>query len=290
MDLVGFVQTVASGVLTGGVYAMVGIGLSLIFGVMRIVNFAHGEFMAVGMYISFALFRSWHIDPYLSLIVVAPAGFLLGAFVERVLLAPIQNAAEHSLILMTVGIGLILTNALLWMFGAHPETIYTSYSTRTVAIGPITLSVPLLVSFLLTILVVAGLFLVLTRTDLGRAIRAAAQNRDAAELQGVDTRFVQTAVFGIGIVLAMAAGVLLLPALYVFPTVGGIFTLKAFVVTVLGGMGSIVGAIWGGLLLGIVESVAAGLGATGYRDAFGLVAFLLVMLVRPQGLFGSKHV
>jgi branched-chain amino acid transport system permease protein len=290
MDLVGFVQTVASGILTGGVYAMVGIGLSLIFGVMRIVNFAHGEFMAVGMYIAFALFRAFHIDPYLSLLAVAPAGFLLGAFVERVLLAPIQNAAEHSLILMTVGIGLILSNALLLIFGAHPETIYTSYSTRTVRIAAITLSVPLLVSFALTVIVVAGLFLILTRTDLGRAIRAAAQNRDAAELQGVDTRFVQTAVFGIGIVLSMAAGVLLLPALYVFPTVGGIFTLKAFVVTVLGGMGSIVGAIWGGLLLGIVESVGAGLGATGYRDAFGLVAFLLVMLIRPQGLFGSKHV
>ena len=290
MDLVGFVQTVASGILTGGVYAMVGIGLSLIFGVMRIVNFAHGEFMAVGMYIAFALFRSLHLDPYLSLIVVAPAGFLLGVLVERVLLAPIQNAAEHSLILMTVGVGLILSNALLLIFGAHPETIYTSYSTRTVRIAAITLSVPLLVSFALTIIVVAALFLVLTRTDLGRAIRASAQNRDAAELQGIDTRLVQTAVFGIGIVLSMAAGVLLLPALYVFPTVGGIFTLKAFVVTVLGGMGSIVGAIWGGLLLGVVESVGAGLGATGYRDAFGLVAFLLVLLVRPQGLFGSSHV
>ena len=290
MDLVGFVQTVASGVLTGGVYAMVGIGLSLIFGVMRIVNFAHGEFMAVGMYIAFALFRSLHVDPYLSLLAVAPAGFLLGAFVERVLLAPIQNAAEHSLILMTVGVGLILSNALLLIFGAHPETIYTSYSTRTVHLGAITLSVPLLVSFALTVLVVAALFLVLTRTDLGRAIRAAAQNRDAAELQGVDTRFIQTAVFGIGIVLSMAAGVLLLPALYVFPTVGGIFTLKAFVVTVLDGMDSIVGAIWDGLLLDIVESIGAELGATGYRDAFGLVAFLLVLLVRPQGLFGTSRV
>ena len=231
-----------------------------------------------------------HVDPYLSLLAVAPAGFLLGAFVERVLLAPIQNAAEHSLILMTVGVGLILSNSLLLIFGAHPETIYTSYSTRTIRIAAITLSVPLLVSFALTVIVVAILFFVLTRTDLGRAIRGTAQNRDAAELQGVDTRFVQTAVFGIGIVLSMAAGVLLLPALYVFPTVGGIFTLKAFVVTVLGGMGSIVGAIWGGLLLGVVESVGAGLGATGYRDAFGLVAFLLVLLVRPQGLFGTSRV
>ena len=290
MSPVSLIQTVASGVLTGGVYAMVGIGLSLIFGVMRIVNFAHGEFMAVGMYLAFALFRAFHLDPYLSLLCVAPAGILLGTVVERGLLSPIRNAAEHAPILMTVGVGLVLSNTLLLVFGAHPETIYTSYSTRTVQVFSITFSVPLLVSFGLTVLVVAALYTILTRTDLGRAIRASAQNPDAAELQGVDTRFIRTAVFAIGTVLSMAAGVLLLPALYVFPTIGGIFTLKAFVVTVLGGMGSVVGAIWGGLLLGVVESVAAGLGATGSRDAFGLIAFLLVLLVRPAGLFGRSRV
>ena len=290
MTPIALIQTVASGVLTGGVYAMVGIGLSLIFGVMRIVNFAHGEFMAVGMYLAFVLFRVAGLDPYVSLLCVAPAGLILGAAVERLLLAPIQNSAEHAPILMTVGVGLILSNVLLLVFGAHPETIYTSYSTRTVRIFSVTLSLPLLVSFALTVLVVAALYLVLTRTDFGRAIRGSAQNRDAAELQGVDTRFVRTAVFAIGTVLSMAAGVLLLPALYVFPTIGGIFTLKAFVVTVLGGMGSVVGAIWGGLLLGVVESVAASFGATGSRDAFGLVAFLLVLLVRPAGLFGRSRV
>ncbi len=269
---------------------LIAAGLSLIFGVMRIVNFAHGEFMAVGMYLAFVLFRVAGLDPYVSLLCVAPAGLLLGAAVERLLLAPIQNSAEHAPILMTVGVGLILSNVLLLVFGAHPETIYTSYSTRTVRIFSVTLSLPLLVSFALTVLVVAALYLVLTRTDFGRAIRGSAQNRDAAELQGVDTRFVRTAVFAIGTVLSMAAGVLLLPALYVFPTIGGIFTLKAFVVTVLGGMGSVVGAIWGGLLLGVVESVAASFGATGSRDAFGLVAFLLVLLVRPAGLFGRSRV
>jgi branched-chain amino acid transport system permease protein len=291
MTPVAFLQTVASGVLTGGVYAMVGIGLTLIFGVMRMVNFAHGEFMAVGMYLAFLLFRAFHLDPYLSLFFVAPVGLLLGAAVERFLLAPIQNATEqHAPILMTVGVGLILSNVLLLAFGAHPETIYTAYSTRTVRLFSITLSVPLLASFGLTVLVVAALFWLLTRTDLGRAIRASAQNRDAAELQGIDTAFIRTAVFAIGTVLSMAAGVLLLPALYVFPTIGGIFTLKAFVVTVLGGMGSMVGAIWGGLLLGVVESVAAGFGATGSRDAFGLIAFLLVLLARPAGLFGRSRV
>jgi branched-chain amino acid transport system permease protein len=291
MSFVALAQTVASGVLTGGVYAMVGIGLTVVFGVMRIVNFAHGEFLAVGMYLAFVLFRSLGLDPYLSLLPVVPAGLLLGAAVERLLLAPIKDSAEqHAPILMTVGVGLILSNTLLLVFGAHPETIYTSYSTRTVHLFSITLSVPLLVSFALTALGVGLLYLVLTRTDFGRAVRATAQNRDAAELQGVDTRFVRTAVFAIGSSLSMAAGVLLLPALYVFPTIGGIFTLKAFVVTVLGGMGSVMGAIWGGLLLGVVESLAAGLGATGYRDAFGLIAFLIVLSVRPQGLFGTSRV
>jgi branched-chain amino acid transport system permease protein len=289
MTVVTVIQTIAGGVLTGGVYAMVGIGLSLIFGVMRIVNFAHGEFMAVGMYASYVLFRYLGIDPYLSLLLVAPGGALLGAVVERLALAPIAGAPEHSTILMTVGVGLILSNTLLFLFGAHPQTIFTSYSTSTLRVGPITLSLALIMSFGLTMVLIGGLWLLLTRTDLGRAIRATAQNRDAAELQGIDTSRVRTTVFSIGTVLAMTAGVLLLPVLYVFPTVGSIFTLKAFVVTVLGGMGSLLGAVVGGLVLGVVESVAASLGATGYRDAIGLVAFLVVLLIRPAGLFGSRN-
>jgi branched-chain amino acid transport system permease protein len=289
MTLVTALQTVVGGVLTGGVYAMVGIGLSLIFGVMRIVNFSHGEFMAVGMYSAFVLFRHAGIDPYLSLVLVVPGGALLGAAVERVLLTPIARAPEHTAILMTVGIGLILSNALLFAFGAHPQTIFTSYSTTTLRLGPVSLSVPLLVSFALTLAVIGALWFVLFRTDLGRSIRATAQNRDAAELQGVDTRRVRTLVFAIGSALAMTAGVLLLPVLYVFPTVGSIFTLKAFVVTVLGGMGNVAGAIVGGILLGTAESVGASLGATGYRDAIGLVAFLIVLLVRPAGLLGRSR-
>jgi branched-chain amino acid transport system permease protein len=256
---------------------------------MRIVNFSHGEFMAVGMYSAFVLFRHAGIDPYLSLVLVVPGGALLGAAVERVLLTPIARAPEHTAILMTVGIGLILSNALLFAFGAHPQTIFTSYSTTTLRLGPVSLSVPLLVSFALTLAVIGALWFVLFRTDLGRSIRATAQNRDAAELQGVDTRRVRTLVFAIGSALAMTAGVLLLPVLYVFPTVGSIFTLKAFVVTVLGGMGNVAGAIVGGILLGTAESVGASLGATGYRDAIGLVSFLIVLLVRPAGLLGRSR-
>lgn len=290
MSLIPILQTVAGGILTGGVYAMVGIGLSLIFGVMRVVNFAHGEFLAVGMYGTYILFRAFGIDPYFSLFLVLPAGMVLGAVVERLFLAPIAKAPEHSAILMTVGIGLILSNVLLFLFGAHPQTIFTSYSTSTVRIEGITLSVPLLISFGLTLVAILGLYAVLMKTNLGRGIRATAQNPDAAELQGVNTEFIRVVVFGIGTTLAMMAGVLLLPVLYVFPTVGTVFTLKAFVVTVLGGMGSVLGAIGGGLLLGVVESLGASFGMTGYRDAFGLIAFLLVLLIRPAGLFGKSRV
>ncbi|MEW6046666.1 MAG: branched-chain amino acid ABC transporter permease [Bacillota bacterium] len=288
--LTAFVQVLASGLLTGGLYALVGIGLSLIFGVMRVVNFAHGEFLALGMYSALVLFNRWHVDPFLALLIIFPAGVLLGFVVERVLLAPIAHAPEHSYILMTVGIGLIVSNLLLFGFGAHPQSIYTSYSTSTFHIGGVSLSKPLTASFALTVVIIAALYWLLLRTELGRAVRATAQNRQAAELQGVDTGRIRALVFGIGVALAAAAGTLMLPILYVIPTIGGTFTLKAFVVTVLGGMGNVIGAIGGGLLLGVTESLGATYVSSGYRDAFGLVAFLLVLLARPMGLFGKSRV
>jgi branched-chain amino acid transport system permease protein len=289
MDLATFVQVAISGLLTGGVYAIVGIGLSLIFGVMRVVNFAHGEFLALGMYAALLLFQRWHLDPYLAIVVVFPLSLVLGYLVERVFLAPIARAPEHTAILMTAGVGLVISNLLLFGFGAQPQSIYTSYSTATLRVGAVTFSLPLTVSFVLTVTAIVGLFVVLTRTELGRAMRATAQNRDAAELAGVDSGRVRGVAFGIGVALATLAGTLLLPVLYVIPTVGGVFTLKAFVVTVLGGMGNVLGAIGGGLILGVTESLGATFISSGYRDAFGLVAFMLVLLLRPAGLFGRSR-
>lgn len=288
--LAAFVQVLASGVLTGGLYALVGIGLALVFGVMRLVNFAHGEFLALGMYGALWLFNRWHIDPFLSVLIIFPAALVLGYLVERVLLAPISGAPEHSFILMTVGIGLIISNLLLFGFGAHPQSIYTAYSTSTFNVAGITFSKPLTASFLLTVAIIGALYWLLLRTELGRAVRATAQNRMAAELQGVDTSRIRALVFGIAAALAAVAGALMLPILYVIPTIGGTFTLKAFVVTVLGGMGNVAGAIGGGLLLGVAESLGATYVSSGYRDAFGLVAFLLVLLMRPAGLFGKSRV
>jgi len=290
MDLTTFMQVVVSGILTGGVYAVVGIGLSLIFGVMRVVNFAHGEFVALGMYAALLLFARAHIDPFLGILIIVPLSVVLGYGVEKVFIAPIARAPEHVSILMTVGVGLVISNLLLFGFGAQPQSIYTRYSTSTLQLGGVTFSLPLTLSFLITVVVILGLYLMLTRTELGRAMRATAQNRAAAELVGVDAAHVRSVAFGIGTAMAALAGTLLLPVLYVIPTVGGVFTLKAFVVTVLGGMGNVLGAIGGGLLLGVTESLGATYVSSAYRDAFGLVAFLLVLLFRPAGLFGRSRV
>ncbi len=288
--LTTFLQVFITGILTGGVYALVGIGLSLVFGVMRVVNFAHGEYVALGMYMSLLLFQRLHVDPFLSILILLPAIALLGYAVERVLIAPMIGAPQHMTILMTLGTGLVISNLLLYGFGAQPQSIYTWYSTRTFSPAGVTFSAPMTVSFLITVAIIVGLYWLLMRREVGRAMRATAQHRDAAELQGVDTAQMRGLAFGIGVGLASVAGALLLPVLYVIPTVGGTFALKAFVVTVLSGMGNVLGAIGGGLILGITESLGAAYLSSAYRDAFGLVAFLIVLLLRPAGLFGKSRV
>lgn len=289
-SLISLLQSLVNGLLTGGIYAMVGIGLSLVFGVMRVINFAHGEFLALGMYLTLWLFQVTGLDPFLAIPLVVLVGLALGWVADRVLVGPIASGPEQGFILMTVGIGLVISNSLLLGFGAHPQSIYTSYSTATFRVAGVSFSLPLTLSFTITVVVIASLYWMLNRTELGRAIRATAQNPAAAELQGIDTQRVRSLVFGIGVALASLAGLLLLPVLYVIPTVGSVFTLKAFVVTVLGGMGNVLGAIGGGLLLGVAESLGATYLSSGYRDAFGLIAFLLVLLFRPAGLFGRSRV
>jgi branched-chain amino acid transport system permease protein len=286
-DVQAFVQTLVQGLLTGGIYALVGIGLSLIFGVMRVINFAHGDFLALGMFLTLFLFKTIHLDPYLSLLVALPLGFALGYLIQRFVLSLLGDRLSESSLLATLGLGLIVSNMLLLGFGAQPQTINVPYANNTFTLGGIQVSVALLVAGLGTLAAIVGLNLLLYRTELGRAIRATAQNPLGAELQGVNTKNIQAIVFGLGVAFAAIAGVLLLPLLYAYPTVGETFTLKAFVVTVLGGLGNLPGAIVGGLFLGGIESLGSFYISNNYRDAYGLVAFLLVLLLRPEGLFGK---
>ncbi len=286
--LVPLLQNLTGGLLIGGIYALIGVGLSLIFGVMRVINFAHGEFVAIGMYLAIALFADFGIDPYVSLLIAVPAGLITGWIVQRVVLSRLIDAPGDSTLLATLGLSLVIANTLFLLFGAEPRSIYLPYATATVSLAGVRLPVAQLIAGVITVVAITALWLVLTRTETGRAVRATAQNRLGAELVGVNTRQVHALVFGLGMALAMAAGVILAPLLFAIPTVGSSYTLKAFVVTVLGGMGSVPGAIGGGLLLGVVEFMGASYLSSGYRDAYGLFAFLLVLLFRPQGLFGRE--
>ncbi len=285
-SLTPFLQNVTGGLLIGGIYALIGVGLSLIFGVMRVINFAHGEFVAIGMYLAIVLFRQLGIDPYLTLFIALPAGLILGWVIQRVVLARLIDSPGDSTLLATLGLSLVIANTLFLLFGAEPQSIFLRYATATVTIADIRLPIAQLIAGGITLVIIVVLWLLLNRTEIGRAVRATAQNRLGAELVGINTRSVHALVFGIGMALAMAAGIILSPLLFAIPTVGSSYTLKAFVVTVLGGLGSIPGAIGGGLLLGLVEFLGASYLSSGYRDAYGLFAFLLVLLLRPEGLFG----
>lgn len=284
--LVPFLQNLSGGLLIGGIYALIGVGLSLIFGVMNVINFAHGEFVILGMYVAIVLFNQLGLDPYVSLLIAAPAGFLVGVILQRLLIARLVDIPGDSTLLITLGLGLVIANVLFLIFGAEPRSIYVPYAIQTIMIGGVRLPVAQLIAGAVTLVLITALWLILTRTEIGRAIRATSQNRLGAELVGINTPRIHALVFGVGMAMAMAAGVILAPLLFAIPTAGAAYTLKAFVVTVLGGLGSVPGAIGGGLLLGMVEFMGASYLSSSYRDAYGLFAFLLVLLLRPEGLFG----
>ncbi|HVO20554.1 MAG TPA: branched-chain amino acid ABC transporter permease [Anaeromyxobacter sp.] len=284
-----FLQSLLSGVLMGGVYALVGIGLTLVFGVMRIVNFAHGELVMLGMYLAWFLFTRLGWDPYLSLVVVAPALFLWGALLQAAVVGRALHALPENQMLLTIGLGLAMSNAAMLAFTADYRILTTSYSSSGLQVLGLSVSEPMLAAFLVAVGVTAGLYLFLLRTDTGRAIRATAQDREAAQLMGIDVRRMSLVAFGLGAALAGTAGALVSPTYYIYPQVGGAFTLKAFVIVVLGGMGSVVGATLGGLLVGVTESLAAVYVASDLKELVVYSLFLLVLVARPSGLLGKAR-
>ncbi|HET7824418.1 MAG TPA: branched-chain amino acid ABC transporter permease, partial [Anaeromyxobacter sp.] len=281
-----FLQSLLSGLLVGGVYALIGIGLTIIFGVMRVINFAQGDLLMLGMYASWWIFTRMGIDPYLSLLMVAPLLFLWGAFLQKVLINRVLNALPQNQILLTIGLGLIMSNAMLLVFTSDYRILTTSYSSSSFDVLGLSVSQPLLYSFVVTAVITTALFLFLQRTDTGQAIRATAQDREAAQLMGINVRWASVLAFGIGSALAGTAGALIAPTYYIFPQVGSTFTLKAFVIVVLGGMGSIVGATLGGLIIGVTESLAAIYVASGLKELVVFVLFLALLLFKPSGLLG----
>jgi len=280
-----FLQTLVAGLLKGGLYALIGIGMTLIMGVMGIINLAHGQMMMVAMYIAYIL-NLLGVDPYFSLLVAMPALFLMGVVIQTYLLNPlikVETILPENQVLMTVGIGMVLTEVVRFIFKSDYKYVTTSYSSATFFLGGISFNVPLTIAFCIALVFTAAMFWFLIKTDLGRSIRATAQDKDAATLMGINTGRITVVTMGLGAALVAAAGCLLAPVYYIFPDLGGPFTAKAFVITILGGLGSTVGAIFGGITLGLAESLGATYLGMEYEDVVGLAIFVAVLLFLPGG-------
>ncbi|SFN01553.1 branched-chain amino acid ABC transporter permease [Variovorax sp. OV329] len=281
-------SSVLNGLTTGAVYALIALGLTLIYGVLHIINFAHGASLMLALYAVYFLKDRLGIDPYLALPLVVPGMFALGYLLQRVVINRAGHGKDENILLATLGVAIVMENLALIFFKSDTRNIDTAYSLATVAIGPAMIAVPKLVAFAGALVVSGLLFWIMTRTDLGRAIRAVAKEKEGAKLMGIDVDHVYAMCFGIGLACLGAAACFLLPAYYVNPQVGGGFVLVAFTIVVLGGMGSFVGALLGGFLIGIVES----LGGLYLGESLGqigiFVIFIAVVLFKPEGLFGAR--
>ena len=280
-------QLVVSGLLIGGIYALLSIGLTLIFGVLRIVNFAQGEFIMLAMFGAWWLNAAFGLDPYLSIPIVAPVVFLLGLLTERAVIAPVLGAPHTMQIFATFGLSVVLQNVALTFAGPDYRSVAISYASTSFMLGNVSISATNLYAFLAAAVMSAGLLAFLQLTRHGRALRAMVQNRYAAQLMGVDVGRMNRLAFGVGVGCAAVAGCVLTPIYYTFPTVGVDLIIIAFVVVVLGGLGSVVGAMLGGLIIGVTETLTGFFVSVELKDVLALGLFLVILLVRPQGLFGQ---
>ena len=276
-----------NGLTQGAVYALVALGLTLIYGVLHIINFAHGALLMVALYGVFFLNARLGVDPYAALPVMVPAMFVLGYGLQRFVVGRAGHGKDENILLVTLGLAIVLENAALAAFKSDTRTIETAYTFSTVNLAGAMIAVPKVIAFFGALAVAALLLALISRTDLGRAIRAVAKERQGARIVGIDVEHVFAVSFGIGLACLGAAACFLLPAYYVNPQVGNGFVLIAFTIVVLGGMGSFAGALAGGFIVGVIES----LGGLWLGESLGQIgiflAFIAILLFRPQGLFGA---
>jgi len=277
-----------NGVLIGGVYALVALGLTLIYGVLHIVNFAHGALLMVAMFAAWLLVAKAGFGPYAALPVVTVFMFGVGWLLYRFVIGKVSRGEDRAILLATLAVAIILENLALAVFSADTRTIETPLTFAVVEVGPLLLSVPKLISFAVALLLAGALWAFMARTDTGRAIRAVAREPEGARLMGIRPDRIFALAYGIGIGCVGAAGCLLLPSFYVFPGVGNVFVLIAFTIVVLGGMGSFPGAVVGGLLIGVTESLGGLLLGESLGPIMISLVFIAVLLVRPTGLFGAR--
>jgi branched-chain amino acid transport system permease protein len=277
-----------NGLLLGGIYTLVASGLTLIYGVLHIINFAHGSMLMLAMFGVYYLLIKLGIDPYMSLVIMVPVMYAFGFYLYRFLIGKMSNGKDENILLITLGLSILIENLALMFFKGDSRTISVAYMDTMVEMGPTLVSLPKIISFAASMLLCGALGLFIQRTDTGRAIRAVARERMGARLVGIDVERIFAISYGIGLATLGAAACLLMPIFYVSPSTGHVFVMVAFTVVVLGGMGSFLGAVVGGLIVGLTESfgglfLGESLGQIGIS-----VIFILILLFRPSGLFGAK--
>jgi branched-chain amino acid transport system permease protein len=281
-------QLIVSTLLLGGIYALIAVGLTLIFGVMRVVNFAHGEFLMLGMYAAFWAFALLHFDPYLTLAVSLPLFFVAGWVSYRAVMHPVIRASHNVQIFTTVGLSIVLQNVALVLWSADARFVRTDYYAVVVRIAGAAFNVAQIVAFTLAVGLTAGLFAFMRWSYTGKIMRATAQDRQASALMGIDTDRVYAVTWAVGIACVGAAGVLLAPIYPVYPTAGLQFVLIAYVSVVLGGLGDMAGAVIAALMVATVEVVGSYVIGTAWKEVLYLVLFIAILVVRPAGLFGQR--
>ena len=282
------VPAVLNGLLTGAVYGLVALGLTLIYGVLHIINFAHGALLTAAMFAAFFAHRLLGLDPYLAALGLTPLFFALGYGLQRFVIGPAAHGEDRNILLVTLALAVVIENALLYGFGADTRTLNLAYAFDVIDVGVAFLALPRVIGLGVVLAVALVLWLILALTDTGKAIRAVAKEKLGAELSGIDVAHIYAVTFGLGTACLAIAACLLIPTYYVNPHIGNAFVLVAFTIVVLGGMGSVTGALIGGLFVGVVESLC-GLYLGESLGQIGIfIMFILVLLLRPSGLFGER--
>jgi branched-chain amino acid transport system permease protein len=282
------VPAVLNGLMAGALYALVALGLTLIYGVLHIINFAHGALLTAAMFAAFFAFALLGLDPYLAAVLIAPLFFVIGYALQRFIIGPAAHGDDRNFLLITLGLAIVIENALLYFFRGDTRTIDLPYAFDVIAIGPAFIAVPRVIAFGAVIAVAAALWALMRWTDTGKAVRAVAKEKLGAELCGINVAHVYAMTFGLGTACVAVAACLLIPTYYVNPTAGEAFVLIAFTIVVLGGMGSIAGALIGGLCVGVVESLSSIFLGQSLGQIGIFVMFIVVLLARPGGLFGAR--
>jgi branched-chain amino acid transport system permease protein len=288
MEISIVIQVILGGVMLGGIYSLVSVGLTIIFGVVKIVNFAHGDFLMIGMFLTFGLwFYLGHLDPLISLFIVVPVVFLFGTLIYRFFFRRVVNENDEAKILLTVGLSLVLQNLTLLILSANYRSVKTSYSDMYIRISEVILGYPRLIAFSAAILISGALWYFLTSTDMGKAMRAAAQDGDVAQLMGINTDRIYKMAVGLAAAVTAACGVVIMPYFYVYPGVGNQFTLMSFAVVIMGGLGSVRGAFFCGMILGISESLGVLFISADSGVMVAFIILVLVLIFRPEGLLAK---